>query len=546
MGMPGSMWGKVPTTRGVVAVLCFVFVCIFAFCGALRAAESALSFHSEGWETLLFGNPAQEPRDVIVPSFDGSLGALTRVTVYITYQAVGGPVSLEDGITCAYVDLAVTAWMAPLLTGLPTDRVLTLSVGGYAEPDSNGDIIPVGIDEDQDGVVDYYLPLSVSGLFDVAIASGTLGSNLERFTCQPGGIHLYRPSISVTGYASLFPVTGYTDDIAVGVGGGEHWNATITYYYGPGPYIEVPVNNATRQSRYCAVEGTGGAGKTVQILIDGAALYETQVDTENHWEKVIYLGAGAHEIRAQYEGDDSTRSDPVHTTYTGAVNSTVYDSIIGKLRKADIMFTSGGSEDFIYGPQYSHVFLYLGGLPDGTPVIGEADTPHGVVIVPLEDSNAARHGNAVSLFRPNHALTLAQRQNVVDFVKSHQRPYWDLLGDFKWITLAAIFYSDLSPVWDRLQWCTDKCDALKWSSDKFICSTLVWRAYLEGTRNGTGIADPNFDFSDPNNADLTRGLVAPVLLKSFFFDSKAFNDLMKEHYVFPDTVRKCGNISPVN
>jgi hypothetical protein len=546
MRMPVRLRDKGLATRDVATVLCCLFVCVLGFCGTVKPAEGSVHSYTVasqgGWADCkpssmwpyALGAPPGEPHDLIVPSFDETLGKLTSVTVSVSYHAEVQPYLFGCWdllpVYIDYIDVTSTVGMMPLLVGLPIGSSVSSSFVGSCVTD--GTVVYPAYDDNGD-----LLPLFITWPRPVGTAGGTLTTNLEQFTCQPGDLHLYRPSCSVTGSATCYAAG---DCRLFWVLGWNHWNATVTYYYVDAPHIVIPQDGATRQSQYCAVEGTGQAGKTVEILRDGETLADATVDSEGGWEKVIKVGVGTHEIRAQYAGDASTCTTcPVHTTYNGPIHDTPgYEGVWQKMRKADLMFTSGGFLDVLFGPNFSHVFLYLGGTSDGTPYIGEAMPDDGVACKTVETSSAGVHGDYVTLCRPKTALTHAQRQGVVDYVHSHAGcPYWSrigfpsVFGDFQCLMNAARFFGKPERI-EEYNAALAQCQIQKLRQDRFLCSTLVWQAYL----NATG-GNPLVDFSTPNYATLTNGFLAPFLMGTSFSGTlQAFDDAMEGYYVVPDTI----------
>ena len=88
------------------------------------------------------------------------------------------------------------------------------------------------------------------------------------------------------------------------------------------------------------------------------------------------------------------------------------------MRTADILMTSalGSPQTFLYGTNYTHAALYLGGDSDGTPLIAEAVTAveassfGQVRALPLELSPVYQGcPTSVAVFRATQPLTYVQR-----------------------------------------------------------------------------------------------------------------------------------------
>ena len=77
---------------------------------------------------------------------------------------------------------------------------------------------------------------------------------------------------------------------------------------------------------------------------------------------------------------------------------------------------------------------------------------------------------------------------------------------------------------ERFQRALSAIRAKNYKLDAFICSTLVWRAYLEGTNQA-------FDLSQPNGAE-----IQPASVLGSWIGDPAFIDRLRPNFVFPDTL----------
>ena len=204
------------------------------------------------------------------------------------------------------------------------------------------------------------------------------------------------------------------------------------------------------------------------------------------------------------------------------------------LRTADIILTHGTNsiQVQLYGPTYTHAALFIGGDTQGTPLIAEAvpsaeaGASGQVRSVPLELSTVYTDGQAISSFRPIATLTVAGRKAVATAAAkytSQNLTYWnpvlDLASPFAsaWLWWNAIPKSTV-----RFNQAKARMLGEKDRIDSFICSTLVWRSYLDGTQ---GV----IDLSLPNNVTVTTGDLAT-------YADPEFLQAISADFVFPDTI----------
>lgn len=303
------------------------------------------------------------------------------------------------------------------------------------------------------------------------------------------------------------------------------------------PTITTPAANSFPRSRFVAVAGGGLVGQLIEVLVDDVVKASTPVDADGRWEVVIEPGSGAHQLTARYESAE-VHSTPVQVTMRFASPPTRLKNTTPflHLRKGDIVVSSANSfQTKLYGPMFTHVALYLGGDPDGTPIIAEAvprDEAAGqsqVRALPLDMSTVyAPNTDRVAVFRPRIVLSGAQKDAVVAWARqatARNLPYWDVATQLVGPIAAAslLWTPNLSkplrvPVFDGLM---DRLRASTWSTDTFICSTLVWRAYLEGT-GGT------LDLLRPNLLSATPGSILVAL-------SEAFLERLRPVFIVPET-----------
>jgi hypothetical protein len=283
-----------------------------------------------------------------------------------------------------------------------------------------------------------------------------------------------------------------------------------------GPSITSPRNNAIPYSQFVALTGTGAAGSSLNVILNRTPVGSIVVDNEGHWEALVYLRALATGTTSTVEVCDQGTglcSDPLsindHLAFLGAdAPPGGFIAVANRclpLRRADI-FVSGdptSPQEVLYGPNYTHTALYLGGDANGTPFIAEAVTKSEagklgqVRSVRLEDSLVWLEARTAG-FRPTDRLALSGsiRDAIVSRASaftSENPPanYWNLnifnilIGPHKLLHLLLKLEQTLRD--------------LKPSTTEFICSTLVWHAYFDGTNQTLDISTPNNMTAQPGS-----------------------------------------------
>jgi hypothetical protein len=197
----------------------------------------------------------------------------------------------------------------------------------------------------------------------------------------------------------------------------------------------------------------------------------------------------------------------------------------------------------LYGPNYSHAALFLGGDTNGTPLIAEAVTAQEggtlgqVRTVPLELSTVYTDGRLIDFYR-RFDITAAERIAIVSWasgITAQGLPYFnvatDLAGPFLTASLFWNFQTHQPTNTSRFNLALGYLSAEKFRLDKFICSTLVWRSYYEGTGH-------RVDISLPNNI-----AVSPASVLGNWVSDPAFIDRLRPYFVFPDTIALSGTLS---
>jgi hypothetical protein len=302
------------------------------------------------------------------------------------------------------------------------------------------------------------------------------------------------------------------------------------------PCITNPKSGAFPHSLYVALSGVGAAGSTIDIYKDGSAIAAVVAEADGTWESVVDAGLGPHIMGASYAGVAGCASPPVRITNDGTpLQPLVPRSTFTEMRTADIILTHGlhSIQTTLYGPTYTHAALFLGGDSNGTPLIAEA-VPSGetggspeVRSLPLEPSTVFTDGMVVNFFRPLAALDAAGRTAVAAAAAGYTAQglhYWTLLdfGAFgaAWLWWNPTLHTPRNPY----RFSKAEADLLsrKTMTVRFICSTLVWRAYFDATGGA-------IDISVPNNLTIATGVLKPYV-------DPAFLQAIGPDFVFPDTI----------
>lgn len=314
------------------------------------------------------------------------------------------------------------------------------------------------------------------------------------------------------------------------------------------PCITSPADNAHPQSQFVALAGTGAAGDRLDVLVDGSIVGTVTVDSEGNWEALPWVAAYGPSPTVQVQDESSQELSntitvvPLQNTTPGPGTLT-YTRLL-PLRGSDILTASNPSspQKTIYGATNTHVALYLGGDSNGTPIIAEAVTrgearAAGVGQVrslPLESSLIWDGSTRIFGFRPVNQLSGATRSAVVSWARSttmlglkygpiEVEVVEIIVADEIWTLLSVLpvnYVPVLTSEFDRL---LNDVDTDTQSTKTFICSTFVWRAYLEGTGH-------SLNLSTPNNMRISGLSFLNVLP-----NSPTFVDQLRPVFIVPDT-----------
>lgn len=281
------------------------------------------------------------------------------------------------------------------------------------------------------------------------------------------------------------------------------------------PCITAPFNQASPQSQFAAISGTGTPRDTLNVLVGGFSVGQVQVDSEGNWEALPYVSLYGSSVTVQVQDQTSSNLSNTITVHPSLAAflpgpSSPPNSLTAllPLRKADIFVTASDTSPqyFLYGPTYTHAALYLGGDSNGTPLIAEAVTAAEagssigtcgqVRSIPLDQSLMWTQSKTVSAMRPKTALSGATRTAIAAWaqnITSQCLPYWTN-ADFGLIPAAYTLYHSYGTGYARF---LNQLNTLKSSTTTFICSTLVVHAYYAGTNGTVDLSNPNLMTPQP-------------------------------------------------
>ena len=323
-----------------------------------------------------------------------------------------------------------------------------------------------------------------------------------------------------------------------------HYNAGTS-----GCQITAPSDGASPQSGFVALAGTCTAEHSLDVLVAGSSVGQVTVDSEGKWEALPYIAPFGASVTVQVEDQDSSTLSNVITVHPVTLGlpphpgdprdqSVTPPTSLLPIRHGDIFVDANphSFERILYGATYTHAALYLGGDAVGTPWLAEAVTageagPWGQVrSLPLEQS-LVWAAPRIAGYTPLAPFSGSTRDSIVAWAEQTTKlglPYWKPLPDLAvpifgaYIVWAAYAGNPPRPLFQPyLTFLANNKNA----TSKYICSTLVWRAYWEGSGH-------TLDISTPNNMTAQPGSILGVLPIPF---RGAFIDQLRPVLVVPET-----------
>ena len=144
------------------------------------------------------------------------------------------------------------------------------------------------------------------------------------------------------------------------------WTARLVYQ----PYITSPSDGASPQSQFAAISGTGTPGDTLNVLVGGFSVGSVVVDSEGNWEALPYVSLYGSSVTLRVQDQTSSNYSNTITVHPSLAAflpgpSSPPNSLTAllPLRKAAIFLLASDTspQHVIYGPNYTHTALYLGG-----------------------------------------------------------------------------------------------------------------------------------------------------------------------------------------
>ena len=267
--------------------------------------------------------------------------------------------------------------------------------------------------------------------------------------------------------------------------------------------ITAPHTGARPRSAYLAIEGTGPPLNGIELLENGATLRTTPTAADGHFDCVLKLPPGEHELRARVVDDHGDSAHSIDVTIADGFAPPTSGAAWFGLREGDVLFSRGDRSEQVqsYNPLYTHTALYVGPDADGTPMVLEpmlqSDETEGVVgLVPLEQTVIWRESRA-AIYRLRAGFKPGERQALLAWARTtaaREIPFWSMTDDF-----GSLFRAWL--LWDRehdrpldraaFNRLLASMHARTLATDRFNCVTLVWRAFLEATGGRVDLSRPN-------------------------------------------------------
>lgn len=505
---------------------------------------------------------------------NGAFGGIINGKLYVA----GGqdPANIFPVSTVQVYDPTTNIW-TPLVP-LPSARSgggsavidgILYAVGGAVSV--NFAAVPVNTVESYNPATNTWTTLASMPTARYALGVGTIGGILYAVGGFDGSnvldvVEAYNPATDT--WTQMNPMPSATLDPGVGTINGTLYvvggstspsNPTATVQaFKPScasePCILTPQDGVSPVSHFVALSGTGVPGDSLAVLINNAPVGFVTVGSDGTWEALPDLSFEGSSVQVQVLDQASLDASNTITVFpqTGGLPSgpsTLNRTRLLPLRHADIFVGSSrlSPQRVLYGPHWTHAALYLGGDSNGTPMVAEAVTSgetdasgQQVRSVSLESSLLWSERRIIG-FELRNQLINANRDAVVHWVSTVTNrglPYWST-SELAEPVEAALDWDVLGPTSSRFANDLTAINALKDATSQFICSTLVWAAYWNGT-GGT------VDISDPNNMTI-QGL---SLLNGLTFiqgkrSRELFIDALRPVIVVPETFARSPKLKQI-
>lgn len=214
------------------------------------------------------------------------------------------------------------------------------------------------------------------------------------------------------------------------------------------------------------------------------------------------------------------------------------------LQPGDILLSHsiGSEQGTLYDATFTHAAIYMGAGTDGTPhfaeavIAADAQGLGEVRSVPIEDSLVYTRGQRVAIYRPAMPLSPSQMEATLSFLRTAVRSgarYWNADEDFSLMYEAWTLWNPkaAAPANTRkFRHVLDQMRDRKFSTERFTCASLVWRAYWTGTGG-------QLDLAAPNRASIGGRLGNAV--------SAEFLARVAPYYVSPDSLMLSGKLQEI-
>jgi hypothetical protein len=267
-----------------------------------------------------------------------------------------------------------------------------------------------------------------------------------------------------------------------------------------GIIVTAPRDGSHPRSAYMALTGTAAPGSRLQLQENNSTIRTVAAAEDGHFDFVVKLAPGEHELHVQ----DGEASASVRVTAVSGFAPPVAAAPWQDLQPGDVIFSraSESQQVSLYNPKFTHISLYAGPDPDGTPMVLEAvaergDVPDGTVsLVALEDC-LAWTADSVSIYRLRGGFRPGERDALIGWARTtaaREIPFWTLSEDFGTLFRAWM-------MWDRERDAPrDPAEFARLltllkerrnSNRRFNCATVVWRDFLDATHGRVDISEPN-------------------------------------------------------